>query len=711
MMKTLILLAGVLIHFSLLSQTLPLPPRGQTALSGTQVVTLITNLPRDTREEEIYNQIMSGNIPDFLRTLKTVTGVVSVNGQNKTVVYYAAADYLAVGSNDDYFLIPMTPLLAQRLATPLGCVLPTKRMVDQIYTSSICKLRPQPIPPTPQMTTVPVFKQHNDSVWSLRQPLLTQYPLGTQVGGTKKDVIISNRIYQNLNPNTPKPVVIYGWHQLNGSPIQPVYNGHGETYADYSHGVRLVKDSFFVDGVYKSYASLLADAVLSQVISDEGVILKPYYTIAGLITPVPTVFCAVSKDHQTVTIKNLSTSATTYKAFYGPNVSSLTDSSAAFTDSIEITGLMEGVIYYFRLRASGQGGYSEFSEILSAVPSSAQNPLLIVQGFDRAVTGNSKDFVKMHAPAFLQAGIKSNSATNEAVTAQLISLNDYSIVDYILGTESTADETFSSAEQELVKSFLKKGGYLFASGSEIAWDLDYRGSASDKDFIKLYLKAQYANDAPGGAANTYYTASGLPGEIFSGINGITFDNGTHGTFNVSYPDVLLGVNGSTHVMQYGGVTAQIAAVSYLGLYPAGTVPGKSVTMGFPFEAIYPESKRNQIITALMAFFSTPAGVESEKDVLAAADFTIYNFPNPFNPETTMRLNIPESGKGQTYSLEVYSINGELIKSIFRGELSEGSHSFTWNGKDNSGSNVISGVYVSRLMGAENIITHKMVLLR
>lgn len=696
---------------SAFSQVLPLPPRPVNALSGTQVVAAITNLPRDAREEEIFNQIMSGNVPDFLRSLKQISATVNAGGQNRMVIYYAAPDYLAVGSNEDYFLTPMSPLLGQRLASALGCVMPTKRMVDQIYTSALCKLRPQPIPPTPQMTTVPVFKQHNDSVWSLRSPLLTQYPLGTIVGGTKKDVIISNRIYQNLNPNTPKPVVIYGWHQLNGTPIQPVYNGHEETYADYSHGVRLVKDSFFVDGVYKTYASLLADAVLSAVISDEGTILKPYYTIAGLTPATPAVFCAVSSGADRVKIKSLSSAAITHKVFYGTSAVSFTDSSDSFTDSIEISGLTVGSIYYFRLRALGQGGYSSFSEVLSSVPSANANPLLIVQGFDRPVTGNSKDFVKMHAPPFLQAGIASNSATNEAVTSGLVSLTDYAMVDYILGTESTADESFSAAEQELVKTFLKGGGKLFASGSEIAWDLDSRGSASDKDFIRLYLKTQYSNDAPGGLANTYYTASGLPGEIFSGINGITFDNGTHGTFNVSYPDVLLGVNGGTHVMQYSGVTAQIAAVAYSGLYPAGSSPGKSVVMGFPFEAVYPEGTRNSIASALVNFFGQATDLSEDMKQITPSGFLLTNYPNPFNPETKIQISIPAAQAGAVYSLSVYNLTGELVKTLFSGELSSGVHSMIWEGKNSEGMNQPSGVYIVRLTGASASVSHKLSLLR
>jgi imidazoleglycerol phosphate synthase glutamine amidotransferase subunit HisH len=85
-----------------------------------------------------------------------------------------------------------------------------------------------------------------------------------------------------------KPVVTYGWHQLNGSPIQPLYNGHGETYADYSHGIRLVQNAAELDGAPTTVGAVLTDNALSVLLSDEGVIARPRYgdAPAGIgITP------------------------------------------------------------------------------------------------------------------------------------------------------------------------------------------------------------------------------------------------------------------------------------------------------------------------------------------------------------------------------------------------------------------------------------------
>ncbi len=268
---------SVLILSNSHSQTLSVPPKPSDAMSGSEFINLIWTIPREQREEQIYSQVMIGNIPEFMRQLSTVETNANIGGNNHSVKYFVIPEYLAVGSDSDYFLCPMTPLLAQRICNKLNCTLPTKKMVDQIYKAALCKVRPQPIPPSNTMITVPVFAQHNDSVKSIRLSVLSQYPLGTLVGGTKKDVIISNSIYQNLKTNVSKPVVIYGWHQLNGAPIQPVYNGHGETYADYSHGIRLVLDSVIVDGNSTTFAQLLADPILCNLISDEGTISKPYY--------------------------------------------------------------------------------------------------------------------------------------------------------------------------------------------------------------------------------------------------------------------------------------------------------------------------------------------------------------------------------------------------------------------------------------------------
>ena len=72
-------------------------------------------------------------------------------------------------------------------------------------------------------------------------------------------------------------MAIYGWHQLNGVPIQPLYVGHVDFYVDYSHGIRLVRGYMTVDASSVSVADVLGDPELHVLLSDEGVVASPRY--------------------------------------------------------------------------------------------------------------------------------------------------------------------------------------------------------------------------------------------------------------------------------------------------------------------------------------------------------------------------------------------------------------------------------------------------
>jgi hypothetical protein len=276
------------------AQTLNLPPRPANAPNGTQFTNIITSLSRDEREQWIYAQTLNGNVPNWQRTLKPIT--VSVPGH--TATYHVTPDYFAIGSDSDYFLTPMTPLLAQRLGDRLGYSLPTRRMVNQIWTNAAVKLSPATIPWSPEMITVPVFSWHNYMVRTNRNAVTNAFPLGALVGGTKKDVIVSARIYTNFAEAATKVVVIYGWQKLSpyGEVWQPLYNGHEETYADYSHGIRFVQMNLTVDGSANTITNVLTSAALCALLSDDGLsegstngtIPLPRYTVAPLAPTVMT---------------------------------------------------------------------------------------------------------------------------------------------------------------------------------------------------------------------------------------------------------------------------------------------------------------------------------------------------------------------------------------------------------------------------------------
>ncbi len=260
------------------AQHLKLKARKSNALTGNEFGQSIadSSLTLQQRELLIFKEIKSGNVPDFLRTLKEISDTLSATSPQPTILkYHVLPDYLAIGSNEDYLYIPMTPILAQRVADLLKCSLPTKKMVDQIYKNATIKLAPQPIPPTKAMTTVPVFLAHNELVRLQLNSYAIAHNKSELTAGHQKDVIISNKIYGETTPR----VVIYGWHQLNGKAIQPVYNKHTNTWADYSHGIRLIQNKVWINGKKTTIKKILADPYLNQLLSDEGVIEKAYYPV------------------------------------------------------------------------------------------------------------------------------------------------------------------------------------------------------------------------------------------------------------------------------------------------------------------------------------------------------------------------------------------------------------------------------------------------
>jgi len=259
---------------SLCAQTLDLPQRPANAIPGTEFARRITPLSLHEREKEILDQITSGNVPDFLRKLVPVP---AADGNTNTATFYATPEYLAVGSDADYFLTPISPNTAQRIADLTHCLLPTRKMVNDIYAAAQVKLAPAPIPPSPAMTTVPVFSNHNALVRAQRADQLKAYPLGALVAGHQKDVVITPKL-----ASAPGKVAIYGWHQTNGLPIQPLYLKHAASWVDYSQCIRLVQQNMLVNGAPRTVAEVLADPELAGLLSDEGPVPDPRYPTNAL---------------------------------------------------------------------------------------------------------------------------------------------------------------------------------------------------------------------------------------------------------------------------------------------------------------------------------------------------------------------------------------------------------------------------------------------
>jgi len=107
--------------------------------------------------------------------------------------------------------------------------------------------------------------------------------------------------------------------------------------------------------------------------------------------------------------------------------------------------------------------------------------------------------------------------------------------------------------------------------------------------------------------------------------------------------------------------------------------------------------------------TTEAVQEHVNDILPREFALGDNFPNPFNPTTTIPVAIPRIAE---VTLRVYSLLGEEVKTLQSGPLEPGRYWFSWDGTNDRGSHVASGVYLSRLTTSVGVsFTKKMLLLK
>ena len=85
-----------------------------------------------------------------------------------------------------------------------------------------------------------------------------------------------------------------------------------------------------------------------------------------------------------------------------------------------------------------------------------------------------------------------------------------------------------------------------------------------------------------------------------------------------------------------------------------------------------------------------------------------NYPNPFNPSTSIAYSIDLNSN---VNVTVYSLLGEEIATLLAGDITPGTHEVRWNGVDNAGEAVASGVYIYRVEANNQALTGKMMLLK
>jgi len=255
---------------------------------------------------------------------------------------------------------------------------------------------------------------------------------------------------------------------------------------------------------------------------------------------------------------------------------------------------------YVRARAESSGGIGDASDAYPVRLRRGGPRVLLVDANDRwqrqptneNPMGAAHAFMVMYGAATPDA-IGIDTCPNEAVTDGAVALAAYDAVVWAAGEEATTDESISAAEATALAAYLGSGGALFATGAEIAWDLDPSGNvaatAADRAFQETWLGAAYAGDDAG-----VFVVEGTPDGIFADR---TLDRRlgfwTPGGMFVAYPDELLPLGEAEPCMTYLG-PGTTACVQLQGDYAL-------VNLGFPFESLDSADDRADVMARVMAF--------------------------------------------------------------------------------------------------------------
>ncbi|MCD6374748.1 MAG: T9SS type A sorting domain-containing protein [Caldisericaceae bacterium] len=118
-----------------------------------------------------------------------------------------------------------------------------------------------------------------------------------------------------------------------------------------------------------------------------------------------------------------------------------------------------------------------------------------------------------------------------------------------------------------------------------------------------------------------------------------------------------------------------------------------------------------------AYFDTsrtefPTGIHDRNMPLVADRYYLgKNYPNPFNPTTTIPFVIPDYARGQKVKINVYNVLGQKVATIFNGVARVGLNTVTWDGKNSSGRPVGSGIYIYQLKGKNVSLQRRMLLIK
>ena len=374
----------------------------------------------------------------------------------------------------------------------------------------------------------------------------------------------------------------------------------------------------------------------------------------------------------------------------------------------------DGIYYYYSVSAvdSSSNESLKSDEVRSQVVS-LNDGILIV---DETADGSGAIFQPTDAEvdSFYAAVLENFSFSQYDILQEgdikLADIGAYSTV--VWHGDDFSDLGLPATRQEMFKNYLDFGGNLlitsFLPSESFAGNTSYPASFSPGEFIYDYLKISNVNFSPAARFIGAYPA-------VTGYDSIYVDTSkTSATLNYHLPKIeTITPNAQASVIyRYDSEYASNTPMGILNGEPVGLEYLGSdynlVVLSFPLYYMQLEPSRDFIDLVLEQKFNEVTAIPNPVSEVPSAYQLGQNYPNPFNPTTTISYNLKENSKVE---ITIFSLLGQKIRTLVDGWESAGFRTVRWDGRDDSGSLVASGVYIYRLKADRFIATRKMILLR
>ena len=279
-------------------------------------------------------------------------------------------------------------------------------------------------------------------------------------------------------------------------------------------------------------------------------------------------------------------------------------------------------------------------------------------------------------------------------------LDNFDTIIWFTGDDRNT--TLTHAEQTLLKNFLDSGGKLLLSGQNIGYDLVEDGTYEDSLFYANYLKAEFINDK----AEPIMLLGNPDDPIMQGTF-INFDGGYGGAFNQDSPDIIKEIEPASLLLKY------IPSQETAGLkYFNETTGSYVVYLPFGIEGIAGpyENSAQEFLNKCMTWLSGTTDVKNPSSKInIPQEFSLgQNYPNPFNPSTDIVYSLP---KDVRVTLSIYNSLGQKITTLVDKKQSAGTYHAMWEGLNQNGTVVTSGVYFYRIKAGDFVSTMKMLFIK